>query len=866
MLNYFLSKSKKHLLIPATVAACCLLNSHVAFLQAQPPVVETEPKKKPPFPDLIFADHPLLNSIARGDTGALKTLLANDATQINAPHKSGYTPLSAAARTGNKELVQILLDKGAENKPAGSRESGYPAFSNPLAMAVASGSVEVVQLLVDKGADLEATANASLLNTAVQNSSRAVIEFLLQKGFNIEGNRNGGYTPLLTAIQNNLPEMVSFLIEKGAKLNPNPTERANYYYSGYGSPLYVAIQYNSKPIVELLMTKGADPFLSMRNEGPTPLSYALSAGRRDLVGIMLSGKININQKDRKGQTLLHQVVAGDGTLTDLILDKGADVNVRNAVGQTPLHVAAQSGTAAAIKKLIERKGDLKAKTPIGDTPLHLALARPESATALLEAGATADIRNARGDLPLHVLLRDSPSPKLPAPARESDLKLRLALVEKSDINAKDQFGLTPLQQALITRQPEVRDAILARNPKMDNTTLLFAAAARNDVAELKKLLAEKPYLNFMRLPDGLTPLHVAAQWGARDAVDYLLKKGADINARDAMASTPLLRVLSPATGPAETEVESIVTFLLEKGADPSVLNEEDEGALHAVVRRGDKKLVATLLGKGANPNARNGSNQSPLDLLLPDSTTAPRRPRNTAVNTSAPSAPDKTVTRDIAALLLEKGADLSQPDSLGNTPLMRVAMARDADMLSLLLSKGADPNAQNTQGETALLRLATYSSYSATAKEYLAAAKVLLDKGADPNLPTQYGETVLMRALGNSNKDLAALLIEKGADLSAARPGVDPIIFRLITLGDPAVLALAIEKKVDLSVKDSSGNTPLMRAVMNANKEIVAALLEGGADPNAKSSSGQTPLDLVRGGNNEIAELLKAKGGKAGKQ
>lgn len=813
----------------------------------------------------MFADHPLLNSIARGDAGALKTLLENNTTQINAPHKSGYTPLSAATRTGNKELVQILLDKGAENKPAGSRENGYPAFGNPLAMAVASGSVEVVQLLMERGADLEAPANASLVNTAVQNSSRAMIEFLLQKGFSLEGNRNGGSTPLLTAIQNNLPEMVSFLIEKGAKINPSPTERANYYYSGYGSPLYAAVQYNSKPIVELLMSKGADPFLSIRNEGPTPLSYAISSGRRDIVGIMLDGKININQKDRKGQTLLHQVVAGDGTLTDLILDKGADINVRNASGQTPLHLAAQSGTPATIKKLIERKGDLKAKTPIGDTVLHLALARPESATALLEAGANADARNARGDLPLHVLLREPPSAKLKDRAREADLKLRLALIEKSDINAKDQFGLTPLQQALATRQPEVRDAILARKPKTDNTTLLFAAAARNDVAELKKLLTEKPYLNFMRLPDGLTALHVAAQWGARDAVDYLLKKGADINARDAMAATPLLRVLSPETGPGESEVEKTVAFLLEKGADPSVLNEDDEGALHAVVRRGDKKLVATMLAKGANPNARNGNNQSPLDLLLPDTAAVLRRPRNTASGSNTPLALDKAVARDIAALLLEKGAELSQPDSQGNTPLMRVAMARDAEMMSLLLQKGADVNAQNTQGETALLRLATYSSYSTTAKEYLAAAKVLLDKGADLNLPTQYGETALMRALGNSNKDLAALLIEKGADLSATRPGLDPIIFRLIGLADLTILSLAIEKKVDLSVKDSSGYTPLMRAVTNGNKEIVSLLLEAGADPNTKTASGQTPLDLVRGGNTEIAELLKAKGGKVGR-
>jgi ankyrin repeat protein len=197
---------------------------------------------------------------------------------------------------------------------------------------------------------------------------------------------------------------------------------------------------------------------------------------------------------------------------------------------------------------------------------------------------------------------------------------------------------------------------------------------------------------------------------------------------------------------------------------------------------------------------------------------------------------------------------------------MRVAITRDAAMLALLLSKGAEVNAQNNQGETALTRLASYGggSGSPTAKQAVEAAKVLIDKGADVNMTTQYGETILMRALGNSNKELASLLIEKGADLSPTRPGSEPPLFRIIGMGDNDLLTLAIQKKADLNIKDSAGNTPLMRAVMygDGKTELVEALIKAGADINAQNLMGQTALDLVRRGNNEVIELLKAHGAK----
>ena len=839
-------------------------------LQAQPPSAISETKNKSPFPDLIFADQPILNSIAREDAATLKAMLAKlekNAAEINALHKMGYTPLSAAARTGNKELVQILLDKGAKNEAAGSRENGYSVNGNPLAMAAASGSLEVMRLLLDNGADLKAPQNQSLLNGAVQEGNKEMIDFLLQKGVSIEGNPNSGYTPIVAAVQKNLPEMVKYLIQKGAKVNPS--ERATYSYGGYSSPLYAAVQQGNKEMVALLVENGANPLQILRSDGRSPLSYALSNGRSDVVEAMLTKNVNINEKDARGQTILHQVLSGDGSMTKLLLDKGAKINERNDAGQTPLHLAALNGNVGPLKTLLDYKADLAATTPIGDTPLHLAVARPAVAKILLEAGANANLPNARGDLPLHVALR-LPLEGKNQTAREENVKLRLALIEKSDINAKDQFGFSPLQIALLTHQSEARAAILARGPKIDNITAFFDAAARNDTEELKKLLEAKPYLNFMRLASGVTPLHIAAQWGASDAIDYLLKKGADINARDAQAATPLLRVLSPESGPDAEKVPTIVNYLVQKDADLAVLDEDDEGVLHMAVRRGSKELVSLLLNKGVQPNARNQSSQSPLDLLLPGTYNGRARrvvngTFNGTADASGPLKLEKETTRELVALLLDKGADQTQGDTQGNTPLMRAAAMRDADIVTLLLAKGAQVNAQNNQNETALMRLASYSS-SSTAKQAIETAKVLIAKGADVNLTTQYGETMLSRALNNSNKELAALLIESGADLEVTRPGAEAPIFRIVTMNDADLLALAIEKKADINVKDSSGSTPLQRAVLygNGKVELVELLLKAGAELNAQNNAGQTALDLVRPGNNDLLQFLKEHGAKPG--
>ncbi|XP_008313833.1 myotrophin [Cynoglossus semilaevis] len=87
---------------------------------------------------------------------------------------------------------------------------------------------------------------------------------------------------------------------------------------------------------------------------------------------------------------------------------------------------------------------------------------------------------------------------------------------------------------------------------------LIWALKTGDIDEVKtKLTAED--IN-RTLEEGRKPLHYTADYGHRDVMEYLISKGADVNALDKHELSPLLYACG------EGHV-SCVTLLLEKGAD-----------------------------------------------------------------------------------------------------------------------------------------------------------------------------------------------------------------------------------------------------------------------------------------------------------
>jgi ankyrin repeat protein len=244
--------------------------------------------------------------------------------------------------------------------------------------------------------------------------------------------------------------------------------------------------------------------------------------------------------------------------------------------------------------------------------------------------------------------------------------------------------------------------------------------------------------------------------------------------------------------------KSIITQLLEKGADVNAATRDGWTPLYEASRNGHVDVAKLLLEKGADVNAATRDGWTPLN----------RASSNGHV--------------DVAKLLLEKGADVNAADGDGWTPLNEASSNGHVDVAKLLLEKGADVNAATRDGWTPLNR--------ASSNGHVDVAKLLLEKGADVNAADGDGWTPLYEALRNRHVDVAKLLLEKGADVNAAtRDGWTPL-YVASSNGHVDVAKLLLEKGADVNAATRYGWTPLNVASSNGHVDVAKLLLEKGAD------------------------------------
>jgi Ankyrin repeats (3 copies) len=138
-------------------------------------------------------------------------------------------------------------------------------------------------------------------------------------------------------------------------------------------------------------------------------------------------------------------------------------------------------------------------------------------------------------------------------------------------------------------------ALSAQIPDFTPRTPLIAALLHNDAAEAARLLEAGADPNEGRFPGGgMPPLFLAIQRQDLMLVRLMADKGADLEARDASGSTPLMWAAFNETGDA-----TIVEELLRHGADPMAANKSGETALNWASRRGETAAVAALRRAGA---------------------------------------------------------------------------------------------------------------------------------------------------------------------------------------------------------------------------------------------------------------------------
>jgi ankyrin repeat protein len=285
-----------------------------------------------------------------------------------------------------------------------------------------------------------------------------------------------------------------------------------------------------------------------------------------------------------------------------------------------------------------------------------------------------------------------------------------------------------------------------------------------------------------------TPLSCAAENGHADVVELLLDSGkASIDHQDELGHSPLW--LAAANGHTK-----IVLLLIKRDANLELKDLEGRTPLACAVRKQYPDIVRELLDKGANVDTQDNTRKTPLMDACMDTWDYSYLEVRDATDKRNP---DKKVSKAIASMLLDAGANLEIKDEEGMTVLAHIASFREPVMIDILLAKGADVNSQDAYGRTPLMR--------SPQRRTITVASKLIDAGADIHIRDNLGNTPLFYA--QRNAEFVHLLLDRGAEMEAQNnDGVTPLLHGILhpwAQGRHAMIARGANDQV----KDKDGNT-----------------------------------------------------------
>jgi uncharacterized protein len=366
---------------------------------------------------LLNGETVLMTCSRTGEIGAVTALLARGAN-VNAKEPShDQTALMWAAAQKHPQVVAALVARGADvrarsrvytqtvtsevTQRAGREELNYSVMrggSTPLLFAARVGDAESAQVLLEAGADVnDALPNGtSALVEAAHSGQQAVGSLLLDRGADPNA-AAAGYTALHAAVLRGGLDLVKALLAHGA--NPNapitqgtPMRRNSEDFElpktlVGATPYLLAAKFLEVDIMRVLVAGGADPRLPLKT-GATPLMAAAGLG---------AGA----QEDRRGLSVLDGGKVEDERrvleAVRVAFDLGSDVDAVNQAGDTALHGAAALGYNTVVQFLADHGAHLNVKNKRGQTALAaIAARRGEGATAADRANQSP--RQSTGDL------------------------------------------------------------------------------------------------------------------------------------------------------------------------------------------------------------------------------------------------------------------------------------------------------------------------------------------------------------------------------------------------------------------------------------------------------------------------------------
>ena len=210
---------------------------------------------------------------------------------------------------------------------------------------------------------------------------------------------------------------------------------------------------------------------------------------------------------------------------------------------------------------------------------------------------------------------------------------------------------------------------------------------------------------------------------------------------------------------------------------------------------------------------------------------------------------------EVAAFLIDSGADIDAREEDGETPLHSAAWRSRLDMGRMLIERGSNLEIRNNWGRTPLLIVARETGSAEM-------ASLLIEAGAKVNLRDEGGESPLDLAAWRGFRDLVNLLLDAGAELPpAGSTQAQYLAMFAAEKGLDRLFNLCVDAGVDLGLRNENGGSLLHSASQGGSAEVVTRLLGEDFDPNGPDRYGRTPIHYAAElGREDVARLLLKSG------
>ena len=545
---------------------------------------------------------------------ALAILKRPDLDMSSAGIKSSF---SKALTTGNTDVIKAMIEKGYNYCPDFSPEALKKLSKNgcgasqAIMYSMIKKSISTDEIII-KHSKIGISINEMLINSLKLNNEEFA-KYLLKNDINVNYKDYDGRTPMVCAAEKDLRSIVRMLLEKGA--DPNSKDP-------YQRPLIVVAAFaNNFELLKLFIDHGADVNASTPF-GMTALYASILMKNTEILKYLIERKFDLSN------TLIKAVKEFNYEAVKFLLDNGANPNVCDSKGINAVKIAAEM-YQYEIEEMLVKKGadpnfeskakelsDLFGMIKYGRFQMMLQKLSSEEVESkiisILNSLHDINIKNEDGDTLLITALNNYEMKKV-----------ALELIKKgADLNLCGANGMTPLM-LLLDKGYEIDDAWLDNIKNVNSTNaegknaLFYCRNVKIDAIE--KLIKKGADVN-LKDNSGNTPLiYVIESNHGFDCALKLIKSGADVKAKNSDGMNALMFAVKIDRSSIYLKDQEYVELIKKLSNNGVYINERDcEGntALHHALNRNNPLAVKTLLALGADIKIKNLKHETPLLICV----------------------------------------------------------------------------------------------------------------------------------------------------------------------------------------------------------------------------------------------------------